>query len=264
MKIILSSILLVALIAILIIMPVFNIKNTMIEHDVYSESKKVQEAFQNYDAIECKFGLLNPEYAFVSHLHYVYPERNIDTVTLRIDFYNLNRPNILSRKWNIQRTGGTDVKNTTFPELVKMVKEDCSQFQQGGRQGEMEWIYSPAPTQEETDKDKIERLDDRFSGYGDETKKAFIEVYGDIAQMSDKEKILLFDRIETEGLEASVDKTWQVDILLEDLAYMTESQRAAIRKRYGDWKGMSVDELFEWGTKLGQDIEEGKFNPDDY
>jgi len=229
----------------------------------YSFQKSFEDNYQKekirdtQDFIRCNYNLLNPEFAFLFDLG--------EGEDKHIAFHKTkNLLSLTEEEWDTTYTGGTTITNTTFPELMKMVKEDCSQFQQGGRNGKMEWIYSPAQAREEIDKDKIDQLEYRFSGYGNDTKEAFIEAYGDIARMSDEEKMLLFDRIETEGLEASVDKPWQVDILLEDLAYMTESQRAAIRKRYGDWKGMSVDELFEWGTKLGQDIEGGKFNPDDY
>ncbi len=49
-------------------------------------------------------------------------------------------------EWESEYTGGTDVENTTFPELVEMVKEDCSQFQKakGSASDEtINWSYSP-------------------------------------------------------------------------------------------------------------------------
>jgi len=122
-----------------------NINKSLINKKIYGQSEKVQKAFKNYNIVECRFDLLNPEYAFVSYQHYVYPERNVDNKLWRIDFYNLDRDNKITTNWNIERTGGTTIKNTTFEELVKMAKEDCSQFQKAKgdfRDETINWSYS--------------------------------------------------------------------------------------------------------------------------
>lgn len=64
-------------------------------------------------------------------------------------FYNVSLKNIFSQKYNFVYLGGADVENTTFPELLKMVKQDCAQFQKGNKKGRVEWIYSKAETEEE-------------------------------------------------------------------------------------------------------------------
>ena len=51
------------------------------------------------------------------------------------------------KEWETSYTGGTTIKNTTFPELVKMVKEDCSQFQYGYDNPDPDgprWTYTAA------------------------------------------------------------------------------------------------------------------------
>jgi hypothetical protein len=81
--------------------------------------------------------------------------------------------------WGASYTGGTTVKNTTFEKLVKMAKEDCSQFQKGyldytgyehlseqekdDRYWEIDaknlgWTYTPyAPDPEPTEEEKARK-----------------------------------------------------------------------------------------------------------
>lgn len=82
-----------------------------------------QNRVQKYTIIRCESGLLRGLYGFVY-------ENKFKTITdEHIHFYQTMRDSIFSWTFNTQYTGGTTVKNTTFPELVKMVKKDCSQFQ---------------------------------------------------------------------------------------------------------------------------------------
>ena len=85
---------------------------------------KFPDKYEQYEIVKCNlFDVMNPEYAFVGILT-VYGTRSYE-----VDFYNLEKNNPFSET-KVNYTGGTTVTNTTFPELVKMVKEDCGQFQE--------------------------------------------------------------------------------------------------------------------------------------
>ena len=161
------------LIAILIVLTFLLYKTSysaLYENKILTQDEEIQNAFKNYEIANCDFSLKNPKHAFVSFQHYIYPEDNSEMKFWRVDFYNLKRPHIFSQNWNIQRTGGTTIKNTTFPELVAMVKEDCGQFQEGHGDyygDKLAWSYSPyvpepIKTQEEIEfEQKTEELRQR-------------------------------------------------------------------------------------------------------
>ena len=94
--------------------------------------------FNNYKTIRCNLNILEPKVIFISDLFYE------NDSALSIFFYNIE--NSFSKKVEEIRTGGTAIRNTTFPELVKMAKEDCSQFQQSKgdfNEETINWSYSP-------------------------------------------------------------------------------------------------------------------------
>ena len=217
------------------------------------------DKYEEYTSIKCNaYDLYFPEYAFINR------QLNGEFEELEIMFYKVQTLVPIFHDKDFLYTGGTDITNTTFNQLVKMVAEDCGQFKRGDRKNETSWIHSPAKSLEEITREKIETLEYRFSGYGDETQEAFTKEYGDIEKMTDSQKVELFDRIDEEGLVASVDNYWQVDIFLEDLRYLTQSQRDAIRTQYGEWDGVSHDDILEWATKMKKDIDAGIFNPEEY
>lgn len=122
------------------------IDKKLIEKEVFSESENVQNSYISYQPVKCRFSFSAMEYAFISHLHYIYPEDDVDMESLNIGFYNVSRTHFFSSNWKINYTGSTEVHNTTFTQLVKMVKEDCSQFQRGHGDyygDELAWSYSP-------------------------------------------------------------------------------------------------------------------------
>lgn len=182
------------------------INNTLIYKNVFNQSENVQKSYVNYMPIQCKFKLLNPEYAFVNYLHYIYPDRNIDKESQTIGFYTLTRSHIFSSNWNLEYTGGTTLENTTFPELVKMVKEDCSQFQEDYDnpkvdEGGIDWGYRevdpPEPPKTEEDL-KYERGKDvlnetrsaRFmfnETFTDYQQEKWSEMFGDPNSMTPEE-----------------------------------------------------------------------------
>lgn len=111
----------------------------------------------NDDWIRCNWDITNIEIA--------YPF--MDGKTGHVSFYEPKRIFwATSNDWDNARTGGTTVKNTTFPELVKMVKEDCYQFQEGHGDyyGEdLAWSYSPyTPEPEKTPEEIAEEEYERW------------------------------------------------------------------------------------------------------
>ena len=137
----------IGLILILIIIgiifrPFFSKKN--IEKVIMASEVKTNEYFKNtvqeYLVLSCGFKLDSINYAFV------YEENFENRKYYGIEHYALEKSSIFSQNLTIKFLGATTIKNTTFPELVKMVKEDCSQFQQAkGDPADktINWSYSP-------------------------------------------------------------------------------------------------------------------------
>jgi hypothetical protein len=244
-------------ISILLIPPIFCvslffIQNRQIKHSLeeYNEAK-INDV---HALVRCNYNILKPEFA------YIFFAMNQG----HISFDQVNKIFWKVSDWKNSYTGGTTVKNTTFEKLVKMVKGDCSQFQKGGRRGEMEWIHSPAPTENEIEKEKMDFLDKVFHGLDTKANGKFIEVYGDIGGMTDGERAELGDRIRKDGLDPSVEAIRKAEEARRGLSDLTESQQRAIRQRYGNWEGLGDDELMEWMRAIDADHEEGKFSLDDY
>jgi len=238
------------------------IDDVLIYKNVISQSKDVQKSYKNYQPIRCEFGLFNPKYAFVSYLHYFYPEDDVDMESWNIGFYHLSRPHFFSTNWRIKYTGGTTIRNTTFPELVAMVKEDCSQFQNGGKKGDIEWRYSKAPTEEEKYKDNIDFVERAFYQLEDNVKEVFIEKYGDVNKMSDEDKIAVYNEVQEKGWDLEFDKIRVITEARMDLSQLPEDQKRKIINTYGNWKNLNDDEFFEWKAVIDKDYESGKFSLD--
>lgn len=82
----------------------------------------VVEKYTPYDFVLCRFGLENIEIVFYSTM--------TENEYYRVEFYQLERSNIFSQKWEIPELKGiTTVNNTTFSELQSMLQQDCLQFQ---------------------------------------------------------------------------------------------------------------------------------------
>jgi len=191
---------LIVILTILIAMSYKSSYSALYKEKILAQDIEIQNAFKNYEIVNCNFNLKNPEHAFVSFQHYIYPEDNSEMKFWRVDFYDLSRTNIFSLNWNIQRTGGTDIKNTTFPELVKMVKEDCGQFQKSkGNHDDpsINWSYSeytPEPVlspEAQAVQDKLRLISDvrlEISWLTKEEQKYVEEKYG-ITIYSDGDEI---------------------------------------------------------------------------
>jgi len=130
------------------------IDDALIEYRIYSQSEKIQKIIKNYDIVQCRHSIFKPKYSIVAHKYY-----SEDRQTYDVAFYSPIRHNILSSSWQIDYTGGTTVKNTTFDELVAMVKDDCNQFQEakGDPSDEViNWSYSPyIPEKEEEPEEEL-------------------------------------------------------------------------------------------------------------
>ena len=116
-----------------------NVKVVVDESEIETHDD-FKDRVQKYDIIKCSFAINNLEHSFV------YEEKYNERVSYHIHFYLVSRNNIFSQKLKAKYTGGTNIENTTFSELVKMVKEDCSQFQKakGDYYDEtINWSYSP-------------------------------------------------------------------------------------------------------------------------
>ncbi len=114
--------------------------------------------FKGYEVVRCNLSILQPEVAFVDD--YIL----LDVIKgLEIHFYTQENIFDFSRNsWSDKNyTGSTDVKNIAFPELLAMVKKDCSQFQEGYGDyygDKLTWSYTE-PRPEKTPEDlEAERL----------------------------------------------------------------------------------------------------------
>lgn len=81
------------------------------------------KTINNYEVIRCDYNFLRPTVVFISDQIILdkYPELAIYFSTMENTFFQIKESYL----------GVSTVKNTTFEELAKMVKEDCSQFQKG-------------------------------------------------------------------------------------------------------------------------------------
>ena len=242
---------------------ILNIKNNIKSEFglIKGEEKTFTQAFKEYEIIQCKFDLLNPEYVFVSHRDYSY--RNEDRELWKTTFYKAIRNNIFSANWQTSYTGGTTIKNTTFPELVKMVKEDCSQFQKpkGDRTDEsINWSYSAAPSQEDKDKEAINILRRKYNHYSDTLKESFIEKYGNIYEMSDDELLKIAKKVENDQELEIQEEAYE---LRDDIEYFLSQKNykkivKGLLKENGYDKTLGDEELIKWEkeTKFFDQVDE--------
>jgi hypothetical protein len=227
------------------------------------------------DFIRCNMNILKPEFAYTYKIG----------ETADVDFYNsINLFSQTEEEWDNSYTGGTTVKNVTFPELVAMVKEDCEQFKRGyldytgyedlseeekrEKYYEIErknlgWTYTPAPKKtEEMTEEEIENKANTILSYdlGSEVYlESFIKNYGDIHEMTPLEVVELYERIREEGLNEEVEREKKLNDIYGNLEMLSESQYRQLKERYGDYKGLSEDELIEWNDRIVNDMINGDF-----
>ena len=152
------------------------------------------DKFINYEIIKCSFGINNIEYAFVGE----YKDR---IENLKIFFYNMKKGSLFAiNNWSDDYIGGTTVENTTFDELVKMIKEDCSQFQEDfdaeDPETQIDWGYREADppkskkaieNEEKQSIYEIKKYLDELGAYDSTMTDYLIENHGDWKNLSDED-----------------------------------------------------------------------------
>lgn len=199
------------------------------------------DKFIAYQVVRCDFGISNIEYAFIGE----YKDR-IDN--LKTFFYEMKRKSLFTvNDWSDNYIGGTTIKNTTFPQLVAMVKEDCSQFQKGKGDywGEdIAWSHTPAPTKEELDERHVDSMRSDFVDLSEESREIFYRVYGVTHKdmtTNDEKTLEIYNKIEKdEGLHSDV----QAQIQLEEDGYQrkVESGEIVIKSKPEQMRDAGIDE----------------------
>ena len=125
------------------------------ENKVSLKNELGLDKYKNYEIVRCSLGLYNLDYVFVGDGRSI----DEDDSNLEVTFYNLNRKSIFSSKWESDLVGNSIIKNTTFPQLLSMVKDDCYQFQKskGDRNDEViNWSYGKYKPKKPKTKEEIE------------------------------------------------------------------------------------------------------------
>jgi len=208
-----------------------------------------------YEVVRCNTSFRKPEFAFIDQEYNQYTK----TDDFSIDFHYIEDTlHINQNDWTKYYIGSTDIINTTFPQLVAMVKEDCSQFQQGYDNPDPEgigWTYTPAEPLEKQAKDIW------LYSYRDvRTSDIFKEIYGDMSTMTDEELVALKRRITAEGMDSRVEDENNADLLKEEWEELTEEERQILIDTYGDWRELDDTALAEWIRRLQDDVAAGKFS----
>ena len=152
---------------------------------------KFPDKYEEYKAIKCDlFDFINPEYTFIAKR----PERDYE-----LFFFNIKTSNIFSKEIILDYIGGSDIKNTTFSQLLKLVKQDCSQFQKSkGNYTDktINWSYSkyipepvltPEEQKEKDRKDLVDELKMELEWYDEEELQYVKETYGITKRSMDSE-----------------------------------------------------------------------------
>ena len=126
--------------------------------------------------IRCNWNIFSPEFAYI----WFDNEGNIS-------FDKQSKIFWLKDDWGNTSIGGTTIKNTTFHQLLTMVKEDCYQFQKprgNSSDKTINWRWVAAPTEEEKkerewEKQQSEKLYqqqlERWNNLSDEEKEKWRE-----------------------------------------------------------------------------------------
>ena len=109
-----------------------------------SQNYIFKKTFQEYNGedfgsdsylVRCNYNIFKPGFAYT----FYFKDRGEISFEKPGAIFSLNK-----NVWKDSYTGGTTVRNTTFPQLLKMVKEDCYQFQKskGDRRDKtINWSY---------------------------------------------------------------------------------------------------------------------------
>ncbi len=130
--------------------------NIIYKYETRNEKPVIVNRIINKSFLLCNWNIFKPQIA------YILEEKYKNKKELSIGFYNFQKEYLIFGKWNFEYTGGTTISNTTFPQLLKMVKEDCYQFQKSSSTGlketDTEWVYSQAESKEVIEKRKQDRI----------------------------------------------------------------------------------------------------------
>ena len=204
-KIILIISIVISLLVTVVIYQALSLNDTkQIIHDSNTKGKTqiVHDSIKNYEITTCNLNIFKPEIAYVSY------SKRVDSGRERyhVSFYNFQKENIIFGKWNFEYTGGTTVKNTTFNNLLKMVKEDCYQFQKSGsigiKQDSIQWIYSKVESKEreeqrrkrKEEREKKER--EEWNKLSEKEKQKILEEnkkVDEFMNLSDEEKLKIIE-----------------------------------------------------------------------
>lgn len=231
------SISIIVLITVLLILSNHNIKTSLNKYWYNDENKTI-----NYSEIlRCNYDLIRPEVAFVSD--HILLE---DFEELKVYFYKME--NIFSKKENNRSfIGTTTIKNTTFPELVVMVKDDCEQFQKGKGDywGEdIAWSHTPAPTQEELDERHIDSMRSDFIDLSEESREIFYRIYEVIHKdmiVGDEKTLEIYNKIEEDG-GLHVDVQTQIQLEEDEYQRKVESGEIVEKTKVERMREANIDE----------------------
>jgi hypothetical protein len=171
----------------------------------YIQNLTLKESFVTYNEgqgsdsfIRCNSNIFEPEFV---DIYFTGDEGNLSFKKTKMLFQS-------DEQWRNSRIGGTTVTNTTFEELVKMVKKDCSQFQYGYANPDPEgprWTYTGASSDDEVEAqeptEEERRLKEVLLGIKHLTeaeKNKMIEHYGPIERLTAEELIEWWDRIDSD------------------------------------------------------------------
>ena len=163
---------------------IYFIQNTTLLNS-YTKERGMEFGKERF-LIRCNLNIFQPEFA------YVFGSDNDG----HIAFNKINKIFYGTyQDWENSYTGGTTVKNTTFPQLLAMVKENCYQFQKnkgynvGNENTEIYWTYgkytSPKPkTKEEIEREKQKKKEKEE--YLRKVKSGEIKIKGTYQQLKEK------------------------------------------------------------------------------
>jgi len=211
MKYIIKKISIAAILTISIVFVLFSIQNYLAKKSLvkYIFSYNTDNLL-NYATVRCNLNIFKPEFAFIDKENNKYTGKT----NLSIDFHYVEDIfNIKGNDWTRYYLGSTDIKNTTFSELVKMVKEDCKQFKKsvgGFHDKTINWSYSKPSTKKEVNKEIIQNIKIEFQDYPDKVRDLFIKKYGNIESMSDAEILEVNKKIKDEGLDGEIQEQLKI------------------------------------------------------
>lgn len=170
------------------------------------------------------------------------------------------------QSWLDNRTGGATVKNATYEQILSMVKEDCSQFQQpkGDPKNEsINWRYVKA--EQPNYKRMLIDLRRQYAKDLDSIER-FNSLYGDPSDLTDEAAKKLYQKIESEGIDPQLENRFNeyekdryISIFKSELNRITDAQKQKVIDTYGQWDDLDRDQLYEFIMRIADDREAGRF-----